>query len=96
MEAFQSCKYILYTNICSPGVLCVIFIAKEMSRPGTSLGPARGTGLLPTAVVRSEFIQGVLGLIGTSLYGMDSLMAAQNDLDHFLQIYNLTYCSIYT
>ena len=52
IEAFQSCKYISYTNTCSPGVLCAIFVAKEMSRPGTSLGPARGTGLLPAAVVR--------------------------------------------
>jgi len=34
----------------------------------------------------SLLIQGVLDLIGTRLDGIDSLMAAQKDLDHFLQI----------
>jgi len=34
----------------------------------------------------SLLIQGVLDFIGTSLDGMDFQMAAQKDLDHFLQI----------
>jgi len=33
----------------------------------------------------SLLIQGVLDLIGTILDGMDFLMAARKDLDHFLQ-----------
>ena len=33
----------------------------------------------------SLLIEGVLALIGTSLDGMDFLMASRKDLDHFLQ-----------